>query len=60
MCLNAVNLACWWWYYTRTNARREAEFQASGMTEEVRAHESRLAGELDLTDRENKHFRYAC
>ncbi|BEI92625.1 uncharacterized protein CcaverHIS019_0502530 [Cutaneotrichosporon cavernicola] len=60
MCLNAINLACWWMYYTRTNARREAQFLALGITEETRAHESRLAGELDLTDRENTHFRYAC
>ncbi|CAK9781993.1 hypothetical protein CC85DRAFT_288406 [Cutaneotrichosporon oleaginosum] len=60
MCLNALNLGCWWWYYARTNARRDAEALASGISAETQALESRLAGELDLTDRENKHFRYAC
>lgn len=60
MCLNAANLAAWWWYYKRVNRRREEAFLASGMTEEMRAHETRLAGELDLTDRENTHFRYSC
>lgn len=60
MCVNAGNLAAWWWYYKRTNRRRERQFIESGMTEEARAHESRLAGELDLTDRENTHFRYSC
>lgn len=60
MCINACNLGAWWWYYKRTNRKREADFIASGMTEEERAHHSRLAGEMDLTDRENPHFRYSC
>jgi len=55
-----VDLALWWWYYVRTNKRRDREFEESGMSDEVREHEMRLAGKMDLTDLQNRHFRYLC
>ncbi|TXT12814.1 hypothetical protein VHUM_01215 [Vanrija humicola] len=52
MAVNAVNLSLWWRYYVTTNRAREAAFQASGLTEEDRAHETRIAGETDMTDKQ--------
>jgi len=53
--ISIVNTGLWWWYYVRANRKREAEFARSGMTEEEREHQMRLAGEADLTDkRESK------
>ncbi|CAK9786196.1 hypothetical protein CC85DRAFT_271311 [Cutaneotrichosporon oleaginosum] len=60
MAVNVVNFAAWWYYYWSTNRKRERAFIASGITMERREHENRLAGETDLTDRENPHFRYLC
>lgn len=60
MAVNTANLILWWWYYVRTNRRRELEFQASGLTMEDREHANRVAGETDVTDMKNPHFRYAC
>lgn len=60
MAVNVVNFAGWWWYYWRTNRKRERAFVASGITLEQRELENRIAGETDLTDRENPHFRYLC
>lgn len=54
------NTILWWYYYVRTNRRRDAEFAASGMTEEEKEHQTRPAGEADLTDKQNPHFRYSC
>lgn len=48
------------WYYKRQNKRRDKEFAESGMTEEERELQTRLAGESGLTDKENKYFRYWC
>lgn len=58
--LNIINVIFWWWYYKRTNKKREAVFIESGMDKEERERETRIAGEMDLTDMENAHFRYSC
>ncbi|BEJ15965.1 hypothetical protein CspHIS471_0505700 [Cutaneotrichosporon sp. HIS471] len=58
MVVNIVNSFVWWWHYKRENKKRHAEFLASGLTEEERDHQNFLAGEMDLTDMENRHFRY--
>jgi hypothetical protein len=50
MILNIANTLVWWWHYKRENKRRDAEFLASGLTEEERDHQNFLAGETDLTD----------
>jgi hypothetical protein len=60
MAVNVVNFGCWWYYYWSTNRKRERAFIASGISQEQREHENRIAGETDLTDRENPHFRYLC
>lgn len=60
MLLNCVNLVGWWHYYVRTNRKREAAFVVSGLTEEEREHANRVAGETDITDCQNPHFRYSC
>lgn len=60
MAVNVINFLAWWWYYHRTNKKREAAFVASGLTLEQREMENRIAGETDLTDLENPHFRYMC
>ncbi|BEJ11159.1 hypothetical protein CspHIS471_0105810 [Cutaneotrichosporon sp. HIS471] len=58
--INTVNFGVWWWYYWSTNRKRERAFVASGVSMEQRELENRIAGETDLTDRENPHFRYLC
>lgn len=52
MAVNAVNLALWWRYYVTTNRTREAAFKDSGLSDEDRAHETRIAGETDMTDKQ--------
>lgn len=58
--VNGINLAAMWWYYYKQNKRRDAEFAESGMDEDERQLQMRIAGESDLTDKENRHFRYSC
>jgi hypothetical protein len=58
MAVNLLNFSAWWWYYTWANRKREAAFLASGVSEDQKELENRVAGETDLTDRENIHFRY--
>lgn len=58
--LNAVNIALWWHYCWKENKRRDRERFASGISEEQHLYENRLAGELDFTDIQNQHFRYAA
>jgi ACS family allantoate permease-like MFS transporter len=60
MAVNTVNISCWWAYYLYTNKKREAAFIASGMSMEERDHLNKLAGETDVTDLQNPHFRYSC
>ncbi|KAL7425033.1 hypothetical protein Q5752_000721 [Cryptotrichosporon argae] len=60
MSVNVLNISAWWFYYSRENRKREAAFVASGMSVEEREYQSKLAGETDMTDRQNPHFRYAC
>ncbi|WOO83961.1 putative transporter [Vanrija pseudolonga] len=60
MAANLLVLLAWWRYYVVVNRRREAAFVASGLGAEQREHESRVAGETDMTDIENRHFRYTC
>lgn len=58
MLFSTVNLGHWWWYLWWQNKKRDQEFAASGMTIEEREHLNRVAGENDVTDLQNKHFRY--
>jgi hypothetical protein len=60
MAVNTVNISCWWAYYLYANKKREAAFVASGMSMEERDHLNKLAGETDVTDLQNPHFRYSC
>lgn len=61
MILNIVNTLVWWWHYKRENRKREAEFLASGLTEEERDHQNFLAGETDLTDMQvSTRLDWAC
>lgn len=60
LCVNAINLGCMQWYYKRQNKRRDREFAESGISEEERELQTRIAGENGLTDKENKYFRYWC
>lgn len=60
MLANMGNLCCWWAHYVRTNRRRLRAFEESGLTEEERNYQNYLAGETDLTDVQNKFFRYEC
>lgn len=60
MSVNILNFLGWWYYYVRVNKKRDQAFLASGLTLEQREHENRIAGETDLTDLENPHFRYLC
>lgn len=55
-----VNTGLWWIHYARQNKKRNREAAASGISEEERQHQSWLAGESDLTDIQNRHFRYMC
>ncbi|ORY31768.1 CNF01220-like protein [Naematelia encephala] len=55
-----VNMVFWWKYYVSENQKREAAFIASGMSLEEREYLNKVAGESDLTDRQNPHFRYHC
>lgn len=50
--LNCVLMVCWCTYYRRENARRDRAFAESGMTAEEADYERKLAGELDMTDRQ--------
>lgn len=58
MLVNVLLMLCWLGYYIWENRRRERAFLASGLTMEEREYQSKLAGETDMTDRENVHFRY--
>ncbi|WVF69378.1 hypothetical protein IAT40_004154 [Kwoniella sp. CBS 6097] len=58
MAINAAILFLWWGYYVRENRKRDAAFIASGMTMEERDYLNKVAGETDVTDRKNPHFRY--
>ncbi|TXT04784.1 hypothetical protein VHUM_04052 [Vanrija humicola] len=58
MLFSTVNLGHWWWYLWWQNKKRDEAFAASGMTLEEREHLNRVAGENDVTDLQNKHFRY--
>ncbi|GMK54676.1 hypothetical protein CspeluHIS016_0112620 [Cutaneotrichosporon spelunceum] len=58
--VNTVNFGLWWYYYWSTNRKRDRAFLDSGLSIEQREVENRIAGETDLTDRENPHFRYLC
>ncbi|CAD6570477.1 MAG: hypothetical protein TREMPRED_005860 [Tremellales sp. Tagirdzhanova-0007] len=60
MAANTINISAWWAYYLWANRKREAAFVASGMSMEERDHLNKLAGETDITDLQNPHFRYAC
>lgn len=60
LCVNAINLLAMWRYYHKENKRRDAELAASGIDDAERQLQMRLAGESDLTDKENRHFRYSC
>ena len=48
---NIINILLWWRYYVKTNRKRETAFVASGLSLEQRNRLSKIAGELDLTDR---------
>lgn len=48
--LSGINLTLWMLHIRRENRKRDAAFQASGMTEEERTYQNKIAGELDLTD----------
>ncbi|KAK8858401.1 hypothetical protein IAR55_002628 [Kwoniella newhampshirensis] len=58
--MEVIVLACWYAYYMWENKRRDAAFIASGVSMEEREFQNKLAGETDVTDRQNPHFRYAC
>jgi hypothetical protein len=58
--VNMANTVYWWWHYVRQNRKRDAEFAESGLSDEERKHQNWLAGESDLTDIQNQHFRYMC
>ncbi|WVQ82812.1 hypothetical protein IAT38_004944 [Cryptococcus sp. DSM 104549] len=60
MAFEVCVFAAWWLYYVRENRRREAAFVASGMSMEEREYQNKLAGEMDVTDLQNPHFRYVC
>lgn len=58
MMINVVLMLGWVAYYVWENRRRDRAFAASGMSTDEQAYQSKLAGETDMTDRDNKHFRY--
>lgn len=58
MMVNVVLMVVWVVYYIFENRRRDRAFEASGVTVEEMEYQCRLAGETDMTDRQNVHFRY--
>ncbi|WWD04633.1 hypothetical protein V865_002704 [Kwoniella europaea PYCC6329] len=60
MAINALILLSWWMYLQRENKKRDQAYEASGLSMEEREYQNKVAGETDVTDRQNPHFRYLC
>ncbi|RSH86472.1 uncharacterized protein EHS24_004728 [Apiotrichum porosum] len=58
MAVCMVVVGAWWSYYEYTNRKRDRDFVTSGLTKEEQDYQRKLAGETDLTDIQNVHFRY--
>lgn len=56
--VNSTNLVVWWMYLRRENKKRDAECEASGISVEEREQLNKQAGADDVTDRQNRNFRY--
>ncbi|WVQ72932.1 hypothetical protein IAR50_002494 [Cryptococcus sp. DSM 104548] len=60
LAVEIVVLLCWYGYYIWENKKRERAFEDSGVSWEEREYQNKMAGETDVTDLENPHFRYSC
>ncbi|KAM6482215.1 MFS general substrate transporter [Trichoderma sp. SZMC 28011] len=49
----------WRFYYIMENKRRDKIIKEMGMTPEKSAHQGKINGESDMTDRQNIHFKYS-
>ncbi|KAL6806182.1 major facilitator superfamily domain-containing protein [Trichoderma sp. SZMC 28012] len=49
----------WRFYYIMENKRRAKIIEEMGMTPEQSAHQGKINGESDMTDRQNIHFKYS-
>ncbi|KAJ4864448.1 major facilitator superfamily domain-containing protein [Trichoderma breve] len=49
----------WRFYYIMENKRRAKTIKEMGMTPEQSAHQGKINGESDMTDRQNIHFKYS-